>query len=43
MSNCDAMVLIHDFIHYAPTQEDVLFYVMLACTHVLLKLDNLIL
>jgi hypothetical protein len=35
MSDCDAVSLIHDYIHYAPTSEDAVSYVMLAGTTVL--------
>lgn len=35
MSDCDAVSLIHDYIHYAPTPEDAVSYVMLAGTTLL--------
>ncbi len=30
MSDCDAVALIHEYIHYAPTPEDAVSYVLLA-------------
>jgi beta-D-xylosidase 4 len=30
VSDCDAVALIHEYIHYAPTPEDAVSYVLLA-------------